>query len=81
MDISKELIDRLVCAKYLFMRGIELLERSGTYADGLTVLHFQDAAEMCLRVIAEHLHCSIKENIAFNQIRTDRLRAGRPRSR
>lgn len=68
MEISKELIDRLVCAKYIFQRGIESLERSITYADGLAVLHFQDAAEMCLRVIAEHLHCAIKENIAFNQI-------------
>ena len=68
MDISKALVDRLVCAKYVFQRGMELLERSGTYADGLAVLHFQDAVEMFLRVIAEHLHCNIKENSAFNQI-------------
>jgi len=32
------------------------------------VLHFHDAAEMALRVIAEYLNCSLKENAAFNQI-------------
>lgn len=52
----------------MFQRGNELLERGGPFSDGLTVLLFQDSVEMCLRAIAEHHHCSMKDNIAFNQI-------------
>lgn len=68
MSVNKEIIDRLICAKYMFQRGNELLERGGPFSDGLTVLLFQDSVEMCLRAIAEHHHCSMKDNIAFNQI-------------
>ena len=68
MSVNKEIIDRLICAKYMFQHGNELLERGGPFSDGLTILLFQDSVEMCLRAIAEHHHCSIKDNIAFNQI-------------
>lgn len=68
MSIGKELLDRLICAKYIFLRGVEVLDRGGSFSSGLAVLHFQDAVEMALRVIAEYLHCSLKENAAFNQI-------------
>jgi hypothetical protein len=68
MSVNKEIIDRLICAKYMFQHGNELLERGGPFSDGLTVLLFQDSVEMCLRAIAEQHHCSMKDNIAFNQI-------------
>lgn len=67
-NLRKELIDRLIGSKYLFHRGVDILNRRGPFSSGLAVLHFQDAAEMVLRVIAEHLNCSLKENAAFNQI-------------
>ena len=66
--ISEHLVDRLVCAKYIFESGADVLDRGTPYAAGVAVLAFQDAAEMVLRVIAEHLHAQIKENTAFNQI-------------
>jgi hypothetical protein len=66
--LGKELLGRLICAKYILRRGVETLRRGGPFSSGLAVLHFQDSAEMLLRVIAEHLDCSIKENAAFNQI-------------
>lgn len=68
MSIGKELINRIVCAKYLFHRGISILDQRGPFSSGRAVLHFHDSAEMVLRVIAEHLHCSIKESTYFNQI-------------
>lgn len=68
MSLSKELMDRLICSKYIFHKGIDTIERGGPFSSGLGVLHFQDATEMALRVIAEYLHCSLKENAAFNQI-------------
>lgn len=67
-NLHKELIDRLICSKYLFHRGVDILNRRGPFSSGLAVLHFQDAAEMVLRVIAEYFNCSLKENAAFNQI-------------
>ena len=71
MSIGKELINRIICAKYLFHRGISILDQRGPFSSGRAVLHFQDSAEMVLRVIAEHLHCSIKESTYFNQIIND----------
>lgn len=68
MNLNKQLLDRLICSKYIFHKGVDILERGGPFSSGLGVLHFQDAAEMVLRIIAEHLHCSLKENAAFNQI-------------
>ena len=68
MSLSKELLNRLVCAKYIFRKGAEILERGEPFASGISIIHFQDAAEIVLRVIAEKFHCSIKENSAFNQI-------------
>lgn len=66
--LGKELLNRLVCAKYIFHRGVDILDRGGPFYSGLSVLNFQDSAEMVLRVIAEHLHCPLKENAPFNQI-------------
>ncbi len=66
--ISEQLVDRLVCAKYIFESGVDALDRGDQYAAGIAVLAFQDAAEMVLRVVAEHLHAQVKENSAFNQI-------------
>lgn len=66
--VREELIDRLVCAKYIFESGVETLERGAPYASGLAVLSFQDAVELLLRAIAEHIHAQLKENASFNQI-------------
>lgn len=68
MSLSKELLDRLICSKYIFHKGVDIIERGGPFSSGLGVLHFQDATEMVLRIIAEYLHCSLKESAAFNQI-------------
>ena len=68
MSISKELLDRLICSKYLYHKGIETLNSKGPFSSGVAVLHFQDSIEMALRVIAEFLHCSLKENESFQQI-------------
>ena len=65
---NKELLDRLICSKYLYYRGVDILTQRGSFSAGSAVLHFQDAAEMVLKVIAEYLNCSLKENAAFNQI-------------
>jgi hypothetical protein len=75
--VNREIADRLVCAKYIFQRGSEQVDKGGVYSDGLAVLHFQDAAEMVLRIFAEHLHCSIKESIAFNQLIEEIDKAGK----
>ena len=66
--ISKILIDRLICAKYLYNKGKELLDSESHYASGLAVIHFQDATELVLRVIAEYHHVNLKNPVAFNQI-------------
>ena len=66
--LRKELLNRLICAKYIFHRGVDILDRGGPFYSGLSVLNFQDSAEMVLRVIAEHLRCPLKENASFNQI-------------
>ena len=68
MEVTREISDRIVCAKFIFRRGSEHIDKPGIYSDGLAVLHFQDAVEMFLRATAEHLHCSIKETINFNQL-------------
>lgn len=68
MTLSKELLNRLICAKQLYVRGQETLESNSLFYCGMTVLCFQDATEMLLRVIAEGLHCTVKENTAFNQL-------------
>ncbi len=67
-NLRKELIDRAICSKYIFHKGADILTRRGPFSSGLAIIHFQDAVEMVLRVIAEHLHCSLKDNVAFNQI-------------
>lgn len=68
MMVRQEILGRLACAKYIFTTGIDTLDKGAPYASGLAVLAFQDAAEMVLRAIAEHLHAQIKETTAFHQI-------------
>ncbi len=66
-----EILDRLVCAKHLFLLRSESLDRGGPYAAGLAVLTFQDSVEMLLRTIAEHFHAPIKDQASFNQVLDD----------
>lgn len=68
MSIGKELLNRLICAKYIFLKGMDVFNRGGPFSSGLAVLNFQDATEMVVRVIAEYLHCPLKESASFNQI-------------
>ena len=62
------LMDRLVCGKYIFHRGVEILNQNEPHSSGIAVNHFQDATEMILRVIAEYHHCSIQPHTLFHQI-------------
>lgn len=67
-QLNQDLVDRLVCAKYMFCRSCELLDRGGPFSSGMAVSGFQDAVELVLRTIAEHLNVSLKDGAAFNQI-------------
>jgi len=67
-SVSPKLVERLVCAKYIYRRGCEVLDGSTPFAAGIAVLNFQDSVEMVLRVIAEHLQVSLSSHIAFAQI-------------
>lgn len=75
--VNQPLVDRLVCAKYLFGTSTDVLRQAKPYAAGMAVLGLQDAAEMVLRVIAEHLHAPVKETTAFNQLLDDIDRQGK----
>ena len=68
MSLEKELMSRLVCSKYIYRKGVDVIDKEGYFSSGLGILHFQDSIEMVLRVIAEHIHCNLKETAAFNQI-------------
>jgi hypothetical protein len=65
--MRQELLDRLVCAKYLFEAGADLLERSAPYAAGLAVLNFHDAVELFLRTVGEDVGASIKERASLSE--------------
>ena len=69
--MSIPLLNRLVCAKHLFIQGVEALDRRGPYAAGTAVLAFQDALELLLRTIAEHIGAPVKDKSAFNQLLDD----------
>lgn len=63
-----DLINRLVCSKYLFLRGQETLNRPTPFHLGIAVLAFHDCVELCLRVIAEHIGARVSENIQFQGV-------------
>lgn len=66
--ISRELTDKLVCAKYIFLQGKETLEKGTPYASGLALLAFQDSLEMVLRIIIEALQLPSSETAAFHTL-------------
>jgi hypothetical protein len=66
--ISRELTDKLVCAKYIFLQGKETLEKGTPYASGLALLAFQDSLEMVLRIIIEELQLPSSEKAAFHTL-------------
>ena len=68
MNIKKSLIDRLICAKYLFLKGIKELSRGGHFSASFALLNFQDSAEMILRIIAEQIECHITKKEGFDSI-------------
>lgn len=73
--VSQPILDRLVCAKHLFDTSTDVLSQGKPYAAGMAVLALQDAAEMVLRAIAEHIHAPARE--AFNQLIDDIDKQGR----
>jgi len=66
--LTKELLNRLICAKILFINGIDITNKGAPFNSGFAVLCFQDSVEMVLRVIAEHHNVQLKSNVAFNQL-------------
>lgn len=66
--LSKELREKLICAKYLFSNGLNTLTNAGPFSAGIALLSFQDSVEMTMSVIAEHWECNIKERTPFNGI-------------
>jgi len=66
--IDAGIVRRVACAKYLLMKGVDTLNAGGPFCAGLAVLSFQDATEMLLGAICEHLHALIKEQTPFNQL-------------
>ena len=67
-SLPKELMNRLICAKMLFINGIDILNKRAPFNSGFDLLCFQDSVEMLLRVVAEHKDIRLKHNAAFNQI-------------
>lgn len=63
-----DLINRLVCSKYLFLRGQETINRHLPFHQGIAVLAFHDCVELCLRVIAEHIGARVGDNIQFQAV-------------
>lgn len=66
--VSKEILDRLTRSKYIFIHGVQLLERQGPIKEGLALLAFHDSLEMMLRAIAEHFHAGLKMHEPFNSL-------------
>jgi hypothetical protein len=66
MNISKEMLKRLVLSKYMITRAREQLDRSEMFASGLAVLNIQDGAELLLRAVAEHIQAQLPE--AFDKL-------------
>lgn len=62
------IIERVACAKYLLMHGVDILNAGGPFAAGMSVLSFQDATEMLLGAVAESINAQVREQIAFNQL-------------
>lgn len=72
MRLAKPLLERLLLARLFYYRGQDALRESGPFAAGFAICNFQDATETFLRVLAEHFHCSLKENTSF-QVLLDKI--------
>lgn len=66
--LSPALTNKLICAKYIFLQGKEILEKGSPYSEGLAILAFQDSLEMVLRIIIEHLNFPLKDNAQFSAL-------------
>lgn len=66
--VNKEIVDRVVCAKYIYEKSVEVLQRGAPYAAGIAVSGFQDSAEMILRAACEWIHASVHEHTQFNTL-------------
>jgi hypothetical protein len=50
-SVSKDIFDRIVRAKYIFIHGVKLLDQQAPVKEGLALLAFHDALEMMLRAV------------------------------
>lgn len=66
--VNADLLDRLVCAKFLFRTGIDALEREGPFSAGLGVLLFHDAVELGLRAVVAQLQAKATDQMPFSQL-------------
>jgi hypothetical protein len=64
--LARPLLERLTIVKYLALAAAEEATSTAPFAAGRAVLLLQDAAEMFLRLVAEHLHATVKEQVTFN---------------
>ncbi len=68
MTISRPLLERLVVTKYLVTQAAATLGSSAPFSAGIAVGQLQDAVELFLRLLGEHLHAQVKEKMAFDQV-------------
>lgn len=66
--VNKEILDRVVCAKYMYETSTGVLQRGAPYAAGLAVSGFQDAVEIVLRAACEWVHAPVHEHSQFNTL-------------
>lgn len=66
--VDPGIVRRVACAKFLLAKGVTALSAGGPFCAGLAVLSFQDATEMLLGAIGEHIHAQIKDSMAFNAL-------------
>jgi hypothetical protein len=66
--MNEDLLSRLVCSKFLYLRGRETLERPSPFHQGIAVVAFHDAVELCLRVVAELIGARVSEQMLFHTL-------------
>ncbi len=67
--MTPDLMNRLVCAKVLFLNGVDVIDRSTPFGEALALLSFQDAVEMTLGAVADHRHIAKPAKEFLDQIK------------
>src|SRR5688572_5320577 len=68
VNLPDDVVKRLVLSKYLLMKARDQLNEKQLFAAGIAIGSLQDSIEGLLRVVAEHLHCQVKPQTAFDQL-------------